>query len=378
VTDLSREIIVVHGRILFSSVPLSPIMMPLLRLQDAQVPIFVNRYDPLVGRANNLKSLQFPVAAEIRLGQFRFVLADVVNHSAPIMVNTSMIHCRANFRHGDAPPAHLFFRMERKAKPPDEYCQWRPLDFWTVTENRKLIASVHFCCLHQYPRGKTQKPVMSVKTLEHKREMAARTGPKELAQRYNAKRFMSSPGNVTRLLAEISKGDATAQDRLIDVVYDELHRVAAGYMRRERPDHTLQATALVHEAYLRLVPQDVSWPSRGHFLAIAAKQMRRILLDHARRKRAARREGERRRLSLDDAVELALQEPQDLIFVDEALTALAQEHGRKARIVELRFFGGRTEEEISKILGISVETVRRDWRFSKAWSAAKLRQALIR
>lgn len=189
---------------------------------------------------------------------------------------------------------------------------------------------------------------------------------------------MSSPGQVTRLLAEISKGDATAQNRLIELVYDELHHVAAGYMRRERPDHTLQATALVHEAYLRLVPQDVSWQSRGHFLAIAAKQMRRILLDHARKKRTARREGERRKFSLDDAVDLAMTEPQDLVFVDEALTALAQEHERKAKIVELRFFGGRTEEEISRILGISVETVRRDWKFSKAWLAARLRQAPVR
>jgi hypothetical protein len=144
VTDLSREIIVVHRRILFGSAPLSPIMMPLLGLQDAQVPILVNRDDPLVGRANDLKSLQLPVAAEIRLGQFSFVLADVVNHSTPIMVNTSMIHSRANLRHGDAPPAHLFFRMERKAKPPDEYRQWRPLDFWTVAEDRELITSVHF------------------------------------------------------------------------------------------------------------------------------------------------------------------------------------------------------------------------------------------
>jgi RNA polymerase sigma factor (TIGR02999 family) len=189
---------------------------------------------------------------------------------------------------------------------------------------------------------------------------------------------MSSPGQVTRLLAEISKGDETARNRLVEVVYDELHRVAAGYMRRERPDHTLQATALVHEAYLRLVPQNVSWQSRDHFLAIAATQMRRILLDHARRKRAARREGERRKLSLDDAIELALKEPQDLVFLDEALTALAQEHERKARAVELRFFGGRTEEEISRILGISVETVRRDWKFSKAWLAARLRQAPVR
>jgi len=180
------------------------------------------------------------------------------------------------------------------------------------------------------------------------------------------------------MLAEISKGDKTAQNRLIEVVYDELHRVAAGFMRRERPDHTLQATALVHEAYLRLVPQDVSWQSRGHFLAIAATQMRRILLDHARRKGAARREGERRKLSLDDAVELALQEPQDLVYVDEALTALAQEHERNAKIVELRFFGGRTEEEIGQILGVSVETVRRDWKFSKAWLAARLRQAPVR
>ena len=202
--------------------------------------------------------------------------------------------------------------------------------------------------------------------------------PEDLARRYNARGFMSSPGQVTSLLAEISKGDTTAQNRLIEVVYDELHRVAASFMRRERPDHTLQATALVHEAYLRLVPQHVSWESRNHFLAIAATQMRRILLDHARRKRAARREGELKKVSLDDAVELALKEPQDLVIVDEALTALSKEYARKAKIVELRFFGGSSEEEIGRILDISVETVRRDWKFSKAWLAARLRQATVR
>jgi RNA polymerase sigma factor (TIGR02999 family) len=190
--------------------------------------------------------------------------------------------------------------------------------------------------------------------------------------------LMSSPGEITRLLAEISTGEEGAQNRLIEAVYNELHRVARGYMRRERPDHTLQATALVHEAYIRLVPQDVAWQSRSHFLAIAAKQMRRILLDHARKKRAARREGERRKLSLDDAVELARSEPQDLVLLDEALTALGQEHERRARIVELRFFGGYAEDEVSQILGVSVETVRRDWKFSKAWLAARLRRASVR
>ena len=185
---------------------------------------------------------------------------------------------------------------------------------------------------------------------------------------------MCSDNEIADLLAETSAGDKSTRDRLIELIYDELHRLAAGFMRRERQDHTLQTTALVHEAFLRLVPQHISWESRDHFLAIAATQMRRILLDHARRKRAARREGERRKILLDDAMTLALNEPQDFICLHEALSELALEHERKAKIVELRFFGGRTEEEISRIIGVSVETVRRDWKFSKAWLARRLQQ----
>ena len=188
---------------------------------------------------------------------------------------------------------------------------------------------------------------------------------------------MSAPGEITRLLREIATGNATAGKRLSQATYDALHRLAAGYMRRERPDHTLQATALVHEAYLRLVPQEVCLESRGHLLAIAATQMRRILVDHARKKRAAKREGMQQRLALEDAIGLARTEPQNLLFVHEALTALEAEYERKAKLVELRFFGGCTEEEIAQILGISVETVRRDWKFSKAWLAARIRQAPV-
>jgi len=184
---------------------------------------------------------------------------------------------------------------------------------------------------------------------------------------------MSVPGEVTRLLRKISQGNATAGKRLNQATYDALLRLAAGYMCRERPDHTLQATALVHEAYLRLIPQEVCPESHSHFLAIAATQMRRILVDHARKERAAKREGMRQRVALEDALGLARTEPQSLLFVHEALTALEFEYERKAKLVELRFFGGCTEEEIAQILGISVETVRRDWKFSKAWLAARLR-----
>lgn len=175
---------------------------------------------------------------------------------------------------------------------------------------------------------------------------------------------MAETGQITRLLAEARKGDRAAEDQLMPLVYAELHRLAAAYMRRERPDHTLQATALVHEAYLKLLPQRVSWQSRSHFLGVAAHQMRRILVDYARHK-AAKRDGAEK-LQLDEALVMAHQQPAQLVALNEALAQFAREHVRQAQVVELRFFGGRTEDEIAQILGISVETVKRDWKFAKA------------
>ena len=183
---------------------------------------------------------------------------------------------------------------------------------------------------------------------------------------------VSSPSEVTQLLLELANGDEGALKRLIPLVYDELRRLAASYMRRERVDHTLQATALVHEAYVRLIPQRVRWKSRSHFYGVAAKQMRRILVDHARKRRAAKREAGKR-VQLDDALVMANEQPRELVAVNEALERFAPGHPRQAQVVELRFFGGRTEDEIARMLDISVETVKRDWRFGKAWLGAELR-----
>jgi RNA polymerase sigma-70 factor (ECF subfamily) len=178
---------------------------------------------------------------------------------------------------------------------------------------------------------------------------------------------------ITRLLAEARKGDRAAEDQLMPLVYAELRRLAAAYMRRERPDHTLQATALVHEAYLKLLPQRVSWQSRSHFFGVAAQQMRRILVDYARQRKAAKREGAEKQLRLDEALVMAHQQPAELVALHEVLEQFAREHARQARVVELRFFGGRTEDEIAEILGVSAETVKRDWKFAKAWLNLALR-----
>ncbi len=178
---------------------------------------------------------------------------------------------------------------------------------------------------------------------------------------------MDKSGQITQLLAEARKGNRAAEDELMPLVYGELRRLAAAYMRGERPGHTLQATALVHEAYLKLLPQRISWQSRSHFFGVAAHQMRRILVDYARRRKAAKREGGQKRLHLDEALIMAHQRPTELVELHEALDQLARGHARQARVVELRFFGGRSEDEIAATLGVSVETVKRDWKFSKAW-----------
>ena len=173
---------------------------------------------------------------------------------------------------------------------------------------------------------------------------------------------------VTRLLKDWAAGDATATDQLLTVVYSELHRLARRSMNRERRDHTLQATALVNEAYMRLVAQrDVDWQSRVHFLAIAAQCMRRILVDHARTRRSQKRGGDARRVALDDDLVVTEDRWTALTHLDDALTELGQVDERKARIVELRFFAGLSIEETAAALHVSPGTVMREWTFTKAW-----------
>jgi len=178
----------------------------------------------------------------------------------------------------------------------------------------------------------------------------------------------SSPQGVTQLLLAWNQGDQAALDQLLPVVYDELRRLARSYLRRERPDHTLQATALVHEAYLRLIDQhSVTWQNRAHFFGIAAQMMRRILINHAESRHAAKRGGTADKLSLDEAISFGGEREVDLIALDDALKGLEKLDPQKSRLVELRFFGGLTIEETAEILGVSRATVERDWRTAKAW-----------
>jgi RNA polymerase sigma factor (TIGR02999 family) len=174
--------------------------------------------------------------------------------------------------------------------------------------------------------------------------------------------------DVTQILQEVSGGDRDAPARLMPLVYDELRRLADHYLRQERPDHTLQPTALVHEAYLKLVDQTrVDWQNRAHFFGVAAQLMRRILVDHARRHRASKRGGFQQKLALDDAVDYSQPQDLDLVALDDALNALAQMDARQSQIVEMRFFGGLTIEETAEALGISPATVKVDWSMAKAW-----------
>ena len=178
----------------------------------------------------------------------------------------------------------------------------------------------------------------------------------------------SSPQDVTRLLIQLTDGNRTVLDELLPLVYSELRSLAANYLRRERSSHTLQPTALVHEAYLRLVDQNqVRWQNRAHFFGVAAQMMRRILVDHARGHNAEKRGGEIPKLSLDENVDVTDERATDLIALDDALTALAALDEQKSRIVELRFFGGLSVEETAEVLGVSAPTVKRQWRMAKAW-----------
>lgn len=166
----------------------------------------------------------------------------------------------------------------------------------------------------------------------------------------------------------MSDGDTEAVDRVMPLVYEALHELASGYLRRERPDHTLQPTALVNEAYMKLVDQTrANWRSRGHFLAIAATAMRRILVDHARGKSRQKRAGEGRRVALTEGAVLDDRDRMDLVALDEALNRLAEVDQRKVRVIEMRFFGELSVKQTAEILDVSSATVKRDWAFARLW-----------
>ena len=179
---------------------------------------------------------------------------------------------------------------------------------------------------------------------------------------------MTSPSTITQLLIRWRNGDQAVLHELVPQVYSELRRLAEHYLRHERPNHTLQATALVHEAYLRLANEkEIDWQNRAHFFGIAAARMRLILVDHARSREAAKRGGGAYRLSLSEADQLAEQRDVNLLALDEALERLDALDAQKARIVELRYFGGLTIEETAEVLKISPATVKRDWSMARAW-----------
>jgi RNA polymerase sigma factor (TIGR02999 family) len=179
---------------------------------------------------------------------------------------------------------------------------------------------------------------------------------------------------VTTLLRAWRRGDQAAFERLTPLVYDQLRRLARHYLRGERPNHTLRPTALVHEAYLRLVNLDqVDWQDRSHFFALAARQMRRILVDSARARRYQKRGGGAVSVTFDEALAVSRRDP-DLVALDDALELLGQQDERKVRVVELRFFGGLTNDEIAAALGISSDTVTRDWQMAKLWLRRALRK----
>lgn len=181
------------------------------------------------------------------------------------------------------------------------------------------------------------------------------------------------PRDVTLLLNQIGNGDSSAPEQLLSLVYDELRKLASGYLKNERQDHTLQATALVHEAYIRLVDwENVSWQNRSHFFAVSAQVMRNILVDHERKKKAEIHGGNLQKLVLAEAISFSDQTEVDLVDLDDALKELAKLDTRQAKIVELRFFAGLTIEETAHALDVSTMTVSRDWNFAKAWLYRRL------
>ena len=182
---------------------------------------------------------------------------------------------------------------------------------------------------------------------------------------------MSDP-NITRLLHDWAEGDQKSLDALTPLVYDQLHRIAARAFRGEYPNHTLQTTALVHEAFAKLINVEIDWQDRSHFFALAARMMRRILVDHANAKAASKRGGEFPKLPLDDVIVVSPEAGEEVLDLHEALNALAEKDPRKAEMLELHYFGGLTYEEMSEVLGLSSSTLDRDIRFAKAWLRSRL------
>jgi len=177
-----------------------------------------------------------------------------------------------------------------------------------------------------------------------------------------------SSENLTQLLTDWSNGDAQALEKLIPLVYRDLHRLAERYLRSESPSHTLQSTALVHEAYLRLIDQrNTRWQNRAHFFGISAQLIRRILVDHARARKAGKRGGDAAKIQIDESVAAPEQQNLDLVVLDDCLRALAEIDPQQARVVELRYFAGLTVEETAEVMRVSPTTVKREWRLARAW-----------
>jgi RNA polymerase sigma-70 factor, ECF subfamily len=185
--------------------------------------------------------------------------------------------------------------------------------------------------------------------------------------------MVTENGQITQLLNAMKHGDAKAADRLLPLIYGELHRLAKSHMRRERPEHTLQATALINEAYLRLVQHGADWHNREHFIGAAAQVMRRVLVDYARSHRAQCRAGNLKKVELNEELAISPERLDEVTALDEALKRLAEENPRQAQVVELRYFGGLSVEEIAAHLGIAPRSVKRDWSLAKIWLFKELR-----
>jgi RNA polymerase sigma-70 factor, ECF subfamily len=188
--------------------------------------------------------------------------------------------------------------------------------------------------------------------------------------------MMNNDGEVTQLLKAMKSGDPSAAERLLPLVYAELHRLASSYMRRERQDHTLQPTALINEAYLHLAKGNLDWQNREHFIGVAAHVMRRVLVDYARAHRAKMRGGELRRVELEEGLAISEERTEEMLALDEALSRLTEANPRQARVVELRYFGGLSVEQIATVLAIGTRSVKRDWALARIWLFNMLRADL--
>jgi RNA polymerase sigma factor (TIGR02999 family) len=180
-------------------------------------------------------------------------------------------------------------------------------------------------------------------------------------------------GEVTLLLKAMNSGDATASEKLVPLVYRELHRLAESYMRRERADHTLQPTALINETYLRMTGDTTNWQNRAHFIGVAANVMRRVLVDHARAHKAGMRGGNLQRVELEEGIAISKERSSEMLVLNDALNELEKVNPRQAKVVELRYFAGLSVEEIAAILKISHRSVQRDWALARAWLFGRIR-----